>query len=473
MPTGEYVFEIWASDSDFCIDLVGTCSSEMRTLQINNDNQEPIVQLSEPLNMDSIRASEDTLIQGVARDNDGQVTRVEISIFDLASGFELNNGPNPVTSFAPNGAWSTTWDTSDLIHDQQYEVAVRAYDGEDYSQEVRNRIIIDNPTDLNNIAPKFNDTGWASTVTIFCDAESSSIDRCGSGAVIDLTQFFSDPDGIGSASDALVFDIYDELSNLDDDDYMYYINLDAQGVATYNPPYVQSSSAVTEWSLIGVMFEARDIHDSVAYSHKINIVVKSVSFTVERVDSGGSLSFDHPAKFSGQGLPGSTVEALIQQGGLRVNSTRVLADGTWEMHISMNQLNTETSRNIIFEMDGQVFQDTSNSKDQSWSLKVAGDDDGVGGIGILVLGVIALIAILAAGAFFFIEFEEFDEEESAEEQVSETAEDPYAWGKEKLTPEIPDPVAVQQVATAEASQHPGWLWDAETNQWVADPNYQP
>ena len=35
---------------------------------------------------------------------------------------------------------------------------------------------------------------------------------------------------------------------------------------------------------------------------------------------------------------------------------------------------------------------------------------------------------------------------------------------------VPEPV--QQVATPEVSQHPGWLWDAETNQWVADPNYQ-
>ena len=83
LPTGEYTFEIWASDSDFCIDMVEMCTSEIRTLQINNDNQAPIVQISEPLDMDLIRASEDTLIQGVARDNDGQVTRVEIDIVDL------------------------------------------------------------------------------------------------------------------------------------------------------------------------------------------------------------------------------------------------------------------------------------------------------------------------------------------------------------------------------------------------------
>lgn len=480
LPTGLYTFDIWASDSDFCIDLPGICTVETRTLQINNDNQPPIVQLSEPLNMDVIRVSEETIIQGVARDNDGQVTRVEIDIFDLASGFVLNNGPNPVTTFAPNGAWSTTWDTSDLIHDQQYEIVVVAYDGEDYSAEVRNRIIIDNPTDLNNLPPTFNDTDWQSTVTIFCDAKSTSIDRCGSGAIIDLTQFFADPDGIGGAADALIFDIYDDVSNLDDDDYMYYINLDAQGVATYNPPYVQSGSSVSDWSLVGVIFEARDAHDSVIYSHKVNIIVKAVSFTVERVDEG-DLSFDNPANFKGQGLPGSTVEALIQQGGLRVNSTRVLSDGTWSMDISMSQLNTETSRNVIFEMDGQVFQDSTNTDDQSWSLKVAGESSGTSSTVMLVLGIIALIAILAAGAFFFIEFEEFNEDEAAAEQTTEVEEDPYAWGKAKIAPEIPAAAAAsavatvepaQQVVTQEASQHPGWIWDADSNQWVADPNYQ-
>jgi hypothetical protein len=324
---------------------------------------------------------------------------------------------------------------------------------------------------LNNLAPTFNDTGWASTVTIFCDAQSSSIDRCGAGAVIDLAQFFSDPDGIGSTADALVFDIYNDISTFDDDFYWAYVTIDAQGIATYNPPYTQSGSYIAEWSLAGVMFEARDIHDSVVYSHKINFVVKSVSFTVERADSG-DLAFDHPAVFRGQGLPGSTVEALIQQGGLRINSTRVLSDGTWEMDISMSQLNTESSRNIIFEMDGQVFQDTSGSKDQSWSLRVANDGGETSGIVMIILGFIALIAILAAGAFFFIEFEEFDEEDAVAEQVSEAGEDPYAWAKAKLTPDIPAREVVQQVVTAEVSQHPGWLWDAETNQWVADPNYQ-
>ena len=33
------------------------------------------------------------------------------------------------------------------------------------------------------------------------------------------------------------------------------------------------------------------------------------------------------------------------------------------------------------------------------------------------------------------------------------------------------PVA-QEAAAPAAWQHPGWLWDQTTNQWVPDPNYQ-
>ena len=79
----------------------------------------------------------------------------------------MNDGPDPITSFQPNGAWMTYWDTSDLIHDQQYEVRVKAYDGVNYSLTETVRITIDNPADADNIKPVFNSTGWIETITIF------------------------------------------------------------------------------------------------------------------------------------------------------------------------------------------------------------------------------------------------------------------------------------------------------------------
>jgi len=92
-----------------------------------------------------------------------------------------------------------------------------------------------------------------------------------------------------------------------------------------------------------------------------------------------------------------------------------------------------------------------------------------------------VLVLLGAGAFFFIEFEEIPDEDDLTSNDSVEEEDPYAWAKAKQTPAIPEQTAApvaqaaapQQEAAPAASQHPGWLWDATTNQWVPDPNYQP
>jgi hypothetical protein len=475
LDSGTYTFTVWAADSDFCIDMVGTCNAETRTLTILNDNALPFVQLSEPINSDVLRASEDQIIQGVARDNDGQVTRVEIEIQDLASGLMLNNGPIPVTTFAPNGAWATTWDTSKLIHDQQYELVIKAYDGEDYSVAERIRITIDNPTDADNIAPIFDQNGWAGTITIFCDANSNAIDRCGQGAVIDLTAYFSDPDGTGEPENDLLFDIFNDATNLDDDFYADYVSINAQGLATYNPPWVQPTSVIADWSLVGLMFEARDSYDSVAYSYKVNVIVRSVAFDVERDDSG-PVTANNPATFSGEGLPNSIVAARFDDAkGIRLNSTRVAADGTWTMDIASNQMSGVDKAAIIFEMDGQVYSAPGTTADSLFQLRSESADEAGGNLLLIIGAIIAVIALLGAGAFFFqVEYEEFDDEEL--ENAAAPAEDPYAWGKAKETPvAIPAQAQVQPAAPqpAAASTHPGWLWDEASNSWVPDPNYTP
>lgn len=477
LDSGTYTFNIWAADSDFCIDMVGTCTAETRTLTIMNDNALPFVQLSEPVNSDVLRATEEQIIQGVARDNDGQVTRVEIQIQDLASGLMLNNGPNPVTTFAPNGAWATSWDTSRLIHDQQYELVIRAYDGEDYSVEQRIRITIDNPTDADNIAPVFDQNGWAGTLTIFCDANSNAIDRCGNGAVIDLTEFFSDPDGTGEAENDLLFDIFDDATNLDDDLYANYVSINAQGVATYNPPWVQPTSVISEWSLVGLMFEARDSYDSVVYSYKVNIIVKSVAFSAERVDTG-PVTASNPATFEGQGLPNSVVAARFDDSkGIRLNSTRVGADGTWSMDIASNQMSGVEKASIIFEMDGQVYSAPGTTADTQFQLSSDSSDSEGGNLLLIIGAIVGLIVLLGAGAFFFqVEYEDF-EEDAQNAEAAAPEEDPYAWAKAKQEPvNIPQQAvatAPAAAAPAAASTHPGWLWDEASNSWVPDPNYTP
>ena len=93
----------------------------------------------------------------------------------------------------------------------------------------------------------------------------------------------------------------------------------------------------------------------------------------------------------------------------------------------------------------------------------------------------ALVVLVAVGAFFFT-FEDELEEEYFETENQQQSADPYAWAKQKAVPSTPQqpiqqvqqPVQqvqqpVQQQATT--SQHPGWIWDVETNQWVPDPDY--
>ena len=474
LPSGDYTFTVWASDSNYCHEVVGICTPDVVTITIDNDNRIPIIQVSEPLPMQTVRAAEDTIISGVARDNDGQVTRVEISVIDLASGIELNDAPDPITSFQPNGAWMTYWDTSKLIHDQQYEVNVRAYDGVDYSLTATVRIVIDNPSDADNIAPTFNPDGWIDTVTIFCDERSSAFDRCGSGAEIDLLQFFNDSDGVGPQSSHMVFDIYDDPSTAIDDDYAFHIRITPEGKAIYNPmdSRYQISSEISDWSMQGVMFEGRDIYDSVVYSYQVNFIVRGVQFTAERVDSG-SVSFDDSAVFQGTGLPNSQVKARLSNGDSLLNSTIVKADGTWRMEITSSQIGDDGSFQIYFAQDGQFIgkDDSNNIVLQSGDVSSGGIFDGWLGI---VIAIIAIAILIGVGAFFFLEVEEYEEEDPEQIAAQQKEEDPYAWAKARaaeqaagqLTP-APAPVPAAQ------PQHPGWIWDANSNQWVQDPNYQP
>ena len=497
LPSGEYTFEVWASDSDFCIDVAvapedgGVCVIETRVLTIVNENTPPQLQLTwigsadqmtGGIDGDTVRASDDTTIVGVARDIGGQVTRVEIEIVDLGTSITLNNGPLPVTSFNPDGSWSATWDTSKLDHDGVYEVTVRAYDGEDYSVDTVWRMTINNPIDANNIDPVFNDAGWIGSVTIFCDSQSNSFDRCGGGATIDLTQFFSDPDGIGEASDALSFYVYNDAGTLEDDDYSSYIRITADGKAIYDPmdSIAQVTSEIPEWSLNGVMFYAEDDQESRAYSIKVNFLVRAVAFSVERVDSG-PITPDDPASFQGEGLPGSTVNIRFANGNAKLNSTRVLSDGTWTMDLTNSQLSMEGNEEIIFEMDGQVFKFAGETENGEFSIVVSSGNDDDSSLLSIILIVGGIIVLLGVGAFFFVEFEEIPDVSEEDDENLAAAEDPYAWAKAKKTVEIPQQeVTAQAVATpevaavpAETSQHPGWIWDEGTNQWAPDPDYTP
>jgi hypothetical protein len=319
------------------------------------------------------------------------------------------------------------------------------------------RIVIDNPSDADNIAPTFNKDGWIETVTIFCDEKSSAFDKCGEGVEINLLDYFNDSDGVGPQASHMVFDIYDDPTSLLDDDYAYHIRITPDGKAVYNPmdSMYQTSSEISDWSMQGVMFEARDIHDSTAYSWQVNFIVKGVKFTAQRADTG-SVTFDDSALFEGTGLPDSQVRARLVSGDIQLNSTTVKPDGTWMMEITSSQLGDDGDYEIYFEQDGQ-----SIGKDDGTDITLKSGEASVSGLATwvwILIAIVAMAVLLGVGAFFFLEFEEFEDDElegSAEQQKEE---DPYAWAKARAAEQAASNLAPAPVAaTVEQPQHPGWI----------------
>ena len=289
-----------------------------------------------------------------------------------------------------------------------------------------------------------------------------------------MNSYFNDPEG-----GLLRFNVYNDPSVSTDDLYYDYMSISSEGIATYNPPTTRSDS-IESWSLVGLKFIATDGSDLWEVSRSVNVLVKQVSFEVVR-DNSGVISDSNPAVFSGQGLPDSLVKARFDsKSGQMINSTRVLGDGTWSMEISASQLGSKDNRDIVFEMDGQIFADETGSDAQfAVTTKSAEDDNSL--LLYIIIGIVIIIALVAVGMFFFT-FEEYDEEEDLT-GLQQTTEDPYAWAKEKVVPDIVQPETVNQqqavsqpvqqqaAAPQQTSQHPGWLWNAEQNQWVPDPDY--
>ncbi|MEC7483554.1 MAG: hypothetical protein VX998_02065, partial [Candidatus Thermoplasmatota archaeon] len=72
--------------------------------------------------------------------------------------------------------------------------------------------------------------------------------------------------------------------------------------------------------------------------------------------------------------------------------------------------------------------------------------------------------------------EDIEEDGFAASEETQEKEDPYAWGRKEavqIPEQQPAVVPIQSAQPQSSAQHPGWLWDQETNQWVPDPNYQP
>jgi hypothetical protein len=203
----------------------------------------------------------------------------------------------------------------------------------------------------------------------------------------------------------------------------------------------------------------------------------------------GIVTFEDTALFTGTGLPGSQVKARLVSGDLHLNSTTVKDDGTWKMEISTSQLGDDGSYGIYFDQNDQTI-----GKNDGTSIMLTSGEPETAGMPTwlwVVIAIVSLAVLLGVGTFFFLEFEEFDDAaEMTQEQQKE--EDPYAWAKARAAEQAVAGTMVQNVTVnlhdsvisgdlvpaaapmpAAQPQHPGWIWDAQTNQWVADPNYTP
>ena len=478
--TGTYTFTIWAADSDFCKNDYNAETCDAKSIQVNieNDNAEPGIVLESIYDTEVIRGSESTSISGYVWDNDGIVTRVEIDIYQ--GGRSTGNSPTNIIirqDQIDNGIFNTSWDltniwkTNTLPHNSVYEIVMRSFDGEDFSEEVSVFITIDNSVD--NLPPSFDPSGWANTVKVYCDEESRNLNRCGIGAVFNLNEFFNDPEGA-----ILIYEVYDDPSTELDNFYDSYFSISIDGIATYNPSATRSDN-IGGWSLENVKFKATDNSELSTLSRSVDITIEAIKFTVIRDDTNSVITTSEPASFSGVGLPNSLVKARFDSGsGQEINSTRVLSDGTWQMFVTTSQLGSADSRTVVFEMDGQLFSSNSNEENTEFKLSMVAEDESSNLLLIIIIIVVALAVLVGVGAFFFT-FEDELEEEYFETNEQQQNVDPYAWAKQKTVPEITPQQPVQQVQQVQqqvqqqttSSQHPGWIWDVETNQWVPDPDY--
>ena len=439
-----YEFEIWASDSDFCNDELDECQPVTLDLTIDNRNSLPTISVNQPIAGTRISSSSEAILQGVARDFDGQITRVDIEIQDISNDFVMVLDTS-VTDFSQEGEWELKLDTGflgQLQHDGEYLLRFRSYDGTDYSGWSEVTIIIDNPKNAGNNQPTFESSGWATEITLYCDLESNSIDKC-TTAEIDLWQYFSDLD-----SDIQFFSVYNDTSLGHDDRYPLVIGIGADGVARYDPADMQFyDDDMRAWTLNDVIFIATDFWDSRANSDPVSLKVVPLQFSIQEPDKSW-FDGEEVAVYTGIGLPGKQVSVSID--GIPVATALVSENGTWELQIPASRIDGVSST-PEFTYGGQTTEANPISKGEQV-------DSPSGFIVILVIalsGLVALLSLAYFGGFIGIEIEDESNYRKTPAEIPEENGD-----ESRKTPNL-----------ERYEDHPGWLWDNESENWVPDPDF--
>ncbi len=428
----EYTFTIWASDSDFCLSVIDECEPVTMTLTIDNSNSAPFVSLLTPMDGERLSVSDNT-IEGVARDNDGSVSRVDITVRDIFNG-DIIVHQQSVSDFETNGAWSTTWDPTILQHDFEYEIDVRSYDGYDYSDMTTISIIADNPSDAGNNQPVFNSENWMQEITLYCEIESQSQDRC-TKAEIDLNQFFTEIDN----GQDLILSVFDSEAT-SDDNFALVINVGQDGIAVYDPiSMFFYDSDMDAWTLENVIFVATDPFGSKEISLDVTFTVIPISFQID-VPDVTVVKDGESVTFSGVGLPGKTVTALINK--VPANNTVVNSDSTWSLDIPSSRFD-----------EGPVtpdFRYVGSDYSSGVQISVGAADDGMSSLMIGIISIVILALLGAVFVYFFVEIEDDGDDQNEDISSIDSTENMDSKVEESTD---------------------GWIWDEESNEWIEDPNY--
>ena len=416
----EYTFTIWASDSDFCLSIIDECDAVTMTLTIDNSNSAPFVSLLTPQDGQRLSVT-DTTIDGVARDNDGSVSRVDITVRDIYNGNIIVHQQS-VSEFDASRAWSTQWDPTILQHDFEYAIDVMSYDGYDFSEMTTIMITADNPSDAGNNQPTFDSDGWLDEIVLYCEVSSQSQDRCTKGE-IDLSLFFYDLD----VNQDLILSVYDDDSNPDSTSPALVINVGQDGIATYDPiSMFFYDDNMENWTLENVVFMATDPFGSKEISSPVTFTVNPISFQID-VPEVTVIQDGETLIFSGVGLPGKTVTVLINQ--VPANSTIVEDNSTWTIGIASSRFS-----------DGPVtptFRYVGDDYSSNVKISVGTPDEGLSTTMIAIIAIVIIGLIGGVFVYFYVEIEDDDSEVSSDEDNSSE----------------------------------GWIWDEESNDWVEDPNY--
>ncbi|MAK77884.1 MAG: hypothetical protein CL992_01195 [Euryarchaeota archaeon] len=491
--SGIYTFTFWAADSDFCRDPSDSpvpCSPVDVRLTIQNQNQLPRqpdrlridnepVDFSTPNRVDG----ETFTLTGDSTDPDGQVTVLEWC-YVRANQLDKECAIDQIErlTLGDNGPWVLEVPTNLFEEGTIYTFKLRVKDNENQPSEnweaFEIKFLGSGENIQENRAPVFDDTGWEDVPNrLKCDDVSKSDERCGAmgrGWYIDMSNFFSDPDG-----DELVVAVKDNAEG----DMATKIGLVQCNIylnCTYNPGRDASmlDPEVYKWDLQNLIFVARDPWGEEVESQPFDLAVEAWRFAVYTNDpSKTALNSNVTAAgggtYNGQGLPGLRVVLEVNS---KSRQTVIDENGTWSIKVkTADFIDGRNEISVTAYLDTTVFYKNEEAdliivdkETEASVLANLASKATTGRYAWLTYTVIALAVAALGVVLFFSFFTVIDEEDEAEGEGSGAAAqaDPYAWTRQDSTSSVAVPqqaAAPQQVPTA-----PGWKWDPVSNQWVPD-----